>query len=277
MKLAVFTNNNPNQKALVNKICKVLSVDAVIVSRNVTTGSNKTNKKPFLLKVMRFVFSFPFSSSWKKLNKKYNLAYLQFPCTPLHVVDNINDEKVINYIINSKPNLILVSGTTMVKNCIIEAASKINCTILNLHTGISPYVKGGPNCTNWCLAKNSPHLIGNTIMKLDIGIDSGDIVATERTSLNGDESLYELHMKVMEHAHDLYVRSVLQIIRNGKINAVNQNSVALGDLFLSRDWTIFQIVKAYSNFILFYKKRVNKTELLNNVKLFPIENCVTDI
>jgi len=37
----------------------------------------------------------------------------------------------------------------------------------------------------WCLAKNWLHLIGNTVMWIDPGIDSGDLLSTERTPLDG--------------------------------------------------------------------------------------------
>jgi len=273
MKIAVFTNNNSNQKALVCKMSKVISIDSVFVSKNITPKSNKNKKNQFLLKVIRYIFSYPFSTSWKRLNKKYNLVYPAFPNIPKYSIDNINDDEVVKYIRNSKPNIIVVSGTTMVKDVIIDAASKIGCLILNLHTGISPYIRGGPNCTNWCLAENTPNLIGNTIMKLDIGIDSGDIIVTERTNLNGSESLFDLHWKVMEHAHDLYIRSVLSILKHDEVSAVKQNSVALGTLFISKQWGIRKMVKAYVNYLLFYKKNVTNADFTQDIKLFPIDNC----
>ena len=78
--------------------------------------------------------------------------------------------------------------------------------ILNLHTGISPYIKGGPNCTNWCIATKQFEKIGNTIMWLDKGIDTGELLTTENTKFNStDKSLLKIHMRVMNHAHDLYI------------------------------------------------------------------------
>jgi len=49
-------------------------------------------------------------------------------------------------------------------------------------------------------------VIGNTTMWLDLGIDTGAVIAviaTERTALTGSESLKVRHLKVMDPGHDL--------------------------------------------------------------------------
>jgi methionyl-tRNA formyltransferase len=147
------------------------------------------------------------------------------------------------------PDLTIVSGTNLVGKKVIGASAKI----VNLHTGISPYVKGGPNCTNWCLAKNWFHLIGNTVMWLDSGIDTGRIITTEQTPLDGNETLFELHRKVMRHAHDLYVRAVRQICEGREVPSVPQSEIAAGAVFYNADWTRTAQRAALKNFRENYK------------------------
>jgi methionyl-tRNA formyltransferase len=173
-----------------------------------------------------------------------------------------------------QPHLVIVSGTNLVGTRTIAAAAGAR-GILNLHTGISPYVKGGPNCTNWCLAEGAFHLIGNTIMWLDIGIDSGAIVATEQTPLTGGETLSELHWKVMEHGHDLYVRTVRQIARGEEVPFVPQSSVGEGRTFYAVEWNARRIVQALRNFRRYYspawftskEHQARSTE----IQLFPLD------
>lgn len=50
-------------------------------------------------------------------------------------------------------------------------------------------------------------------MWIDEGIDTGNIITTEQTPLRGNESLFQIHLKVMDHAHDLYLRSI-EVVRN---------------------------------------------------------------
>jgi methionyl-tRNA formyltransferase len=96
--------------------------------------------------------------------------------------------------------------------------------ILNLHTGLSPYVKGGPNSTNWCIANNELYLIGNTIMWIDEGIDPGNIVTTEITEFTGDERLTDVHIKVMDHGHNLYLKAIDNLAQ-GRPSSVDQKTI----------------------------------------------------
>ena len=125
---------------------------------------------------------------------------------------------------------------------------------MNLHTGLSPYVRGGPNCTNWCLATGRPWLIGNTTMWIDEGIDSGDLITTECTPLNGSEGLRDLHRKVMDHAHDLVLRAMSTsdaLDRQGHPQTEIRES---GDLYLTRDWTPLRAFLALCHHRLGYRR-----------------------
>jgi methionyl-tRNA formyltransferase len=132
--------------------------------------------------------------------------------------------------------------------------------ILNLHTGLSPYVKGGPNCTNWCIANQDFHLIGNTIMWIDKGIDTGNILTTEFTLINGNENLSELHLKVMEHAHNLYISAVKFLVK-GKRQSVKQSDIADGVTFYTKQWNLKQKFKLVKNFSQL-KKQFDKGDII---------------
>ena len=159
-------------------------------------------------------------------------------------VENINSQAAIDFAVTQAPDFVAVSGTRMIKSKLLDQATG---KILNLHTGLSPYIKGGPNCTNWCLAEQKIHLIGNTVMWIDEGIDSGNLIGTEFTPLQGNETLDELHIKVMQHAHDLYVRCIDKAIR-GEARSVDQKSICEGTTYYSRQWTPKKIRSAVQNF-----------------------------
>jgi len=269
MKTIIFTNSNPNQIALVNKIYNNIDIEAIVVSKNIIK-KKKINKVSIYKKVLEALIGLPFRTSWNKIQKKYKNNFSTFPKIQLYEVNNINDELTETIIKEINPSLIIVSGTNLIKNNIINATNN-KCLIMNLHTGISPYVKGGPNCTNWCLANSEFHLIGNTIMELDIGIDSGKIITTEQTILDGDESLFELHWKVMEHAHDLYIRAILYYMQNDNIKKIKQNDITKGNIYYTKNWTIKQKIKAFINYILFYKKSFKKSVLSTKIKTFSLK------
>ena len=98
-------------------------------------------------------------------------------------------------------------------------------------------------------------LIGNTVMWIDEGIDSGNLVATEQTPLDGTETLTGLHIKVMVHAHDLMVRCAAHFVAGNPLPNVPQRNLGSGRLYLSRHWNALATAKAVRNFYLRYRGR----------------------
>jgi len=156
------------------------------------------------------------------------------------------------------PDLVLVSGSDLLKR---ETIERFATKVMNLHTGISPYIKGGPNCTNWALALGEFDLIGNTVMWIDAGIDSGAIIATERTRLDGGEALGELHLKVMDHAHDLYRRAIEAFVAGVRLPSVPQAEMSVGRLFLNRQWDGVTMMRAILNHRFRYRPFVPRAEI----------------
>src|SRR5205814_4677043 len=197
----------------------------------------------FLNRVEGRLVGRPFVRVWKQLMERYRAEFPGFPPASRAEVGNVNDQQTLETIAQFAPDLVVVSGTNLVGRAVIEAAQR-HGGIVNLHTGISPYVKGSPNCTNWCLATGQFEKIGNTVMWLDPGIDSGDLIATERTPLDGRESLHDLHWKVMEHGHDLYRRCVEAIAGGRPVARVPQRSIAEGHTYYRADWSALPMIAA---------------------------------
>ena len=202
--------------------------------------------------------------SWKRLQQYYQQRFTSWPGVPLLKVTNINNDETAEFTKNLQPRLIAVSGTSLVKKKLIELLAP--SPIINLHTGLSPYVKGGPNCTNWCIANNDWHLIGNTIMWLNAGIDSGNIITSERVSARELPDLFEVQKKVMEHAHDLYLRAIDYLIHSRPpYNSVTQESIGKGNLFLTKMWTATQRKKLLKNWR--HRKNYDETKPAVTIQL----------
>ena len=204
-------------------------------------------------------------TAWLKLNRHYDRLFPAWPSIPTSIHTSANADSLAALIELERPDLILVSGTDLLSARTIE---RFKTRIMNLHTGISPYIRGGPNCTNWALALGEFDLIGNTVMWIDPGIDSGALIATERTPLNGRETLIDLHLKVMDHAHDLFCRAVVSYRSGTMFEAVPQSEIAKGRLILSRDWTAGAMVRAVLN----HKLRYRPFTVRQDLRLVPLDN-----
>jgi hypothetical protein len=239
MKIIMLIGKGANQKALANRMHATVPLAAVAL-----VDIPKKGKGPRLTtRITSASVGLPLKNAWNKLFQHYDHLYRELPPVPTSVHEGVNSLSVMSLVENIQPDLVVVSGTDLLREPLISKAK-----IINLHTGISPHIKGGPNCTNWALAIGEFGLIGNTIMWLDAGIDSGNLIATERTPLTGRESLYDLHLKVMDHAHDMCCRCVKLYVDGIELNSVPQAELGSGRLFLTKHWTAKTIAAAVFNF-----------------------------
>jgi folate-dependent phosphoribosylglycinamide formyltransferase PurN len=247
-KIVIWCGSGPNQKALANKIAQRYEIAGMIIESKTDGGKKaKLSELPGLL-LDRLHFR-KIYGAWKYLMAFYTTRFPDWPSVPVLKTGSINTTESLDFTEKLLPDLIIVSGTTLIKEPLLNTNVKIG--IINLHTGLSPFVKGGPNCTNWCIANNTWEYVGNTIMWLNAGIDSGNIITSEAIDIRNEISLKEAHIKVMEHAHDLYLRTIEYLLNNEPpFQSVSQSEIAKGELYLNRMWTAGkrnQLLKNWKN------------------------------
>jgi methionyl-tRNA formyltransferase len=255
MKIVLWIGNESNQKALANKIHELFPLAGIV------TETRKSSTKITIAKIIEKLFDMLFLSSipaaWLGMKKFYEKKYISYPDVNNLDVENINSDAVYTFTKQINPDIIVVSGTRLIKEKLLSLTPAIG--IINLHTGLSPYIKGAPNCTNWCIATNQFHLIGNTVMWIDKGIDSGNIITTELTGFDGNETLLEVHIKVMEHAHALYLKAIDKLTKGSRSN-IKQESIVKGKTYYNKQWNIKQKLALKRNFKKFSEK-INSSEV----------------
>ena len=231
--ILLWCDGGANQRALAHKVASRFEL-AGVVSENRAVTRRLISKRTARRLVEKLLFG-EVDECWRRLLARYRERFPEFPDVETLTVENINCAETEELVNRSGAELVLVSGTRLVRERLLSLP--IEKRILNLHTRLSPYVKGGPNCTNWCLSEGNFHLIGNTVMWIDAGIDSGNIVTTERVPLAGDETLDEIHWKVMEHAHQLYLDAVALLVNAPEIcPSIRQESLGEGTTYYARSW-----------------------------------------
>lgn len=92
--------------------------------------------------------------------------------------------------------------------------------IINVHGSLLPKYRGATPIQS-CLI-NGEEKTGITIMKTDVGIDTGDIILTQECDINKDDTYETLSKKLSSIGASLCVNA-LNLIQNGKANFVKQN------------------------------------------------------
>ncbi len=193
-------------------------------------------------------------------------SYKNFPTENLFQVDFINNPSAFDFIKNQEFDIIVVSGTMLVKAPIIELKPKYG--IINLHTGLSPYFNGGPSCTFWCLYENKLDYIGSTVMFIDQGIDSGKIILSDTIDIEKTDSHESLEFKAIDLGNKLIIRSLMKLKKEPNFKGVEQKLIGKGKTYFSKDFTPKKRIKV---------KKLIKNGLIKNyikgedtIKTFPI-------
>ena len=233
-KIVLWCGDAPNQRALANKIAERFGLCGIVIDKKRT--QNKTPRwKKVPAALQDRIFFRKINDAWAFLQHQYDRQFPQWPGVDTIAADSINSDEAYNFSKHHEPDLIVVSGTALVKKKMFSVNPSIG--IINLHTGLSPYIKGGPNCTNWCISTGQFEKIGNTIMWINEGIDSGNIITTETTPLNGAGSLRDVQWKVMEHAHALYLKAIYYLLHfSPPYNSIPQKQITKGTLYLTKMW-----------------------------------------
>ena len=101
-------------------------------------------------------------------------------------VASVNDEKVHTLLSDAKPDLVVVSGTSIIGKRILRACP----CMVNLHAGITPLYRGAHGGI-WAVIQKDFENVGVTIHEIDEGIDTGRILKQVRIATDpcGDSIL----------------------------------------------------------------------------------------
>lgn len=87
-------------------------------------------------------------------------------------VDTVNDAVVAEILSQTRPDVVLVNGTRIIRERTLAAAG---CPVINIHAGITPQYRG-VHGGYWALRTGDGENFGVTIHLVDRGVDTGDVL-----------------------------------------------------------------------------------------------------
>lgn len=246
LRVVLLTSESPWQRALANRLARddALTLVGVVVQAIPGTSRWGWIRKAITRQPRLLAKKIAMSLFFRRVLDEIATAELrwfedagravEWPDVSVLRVADINGQEVVRFLEGLGPDVGAVSGTRMIRESIF--AVRPPHLLLNLHTGLSPYYKGGPNCTLWALSRGEPGMVGATVHVLDPGIDSGAVLLTEFTPLEGTDTLGDAVSRTVAHGHDLYVR-VLRAIGAGHVPiGLSQDTLGAGRTFYTREW-----------------------------------------
>jgi methionyl-tRNA formyltransferase len=118
--------------------------------------------------------------------------------------ERARNEDFIQSLAALKPDLIAVAAYGQILPQTILDLPRFGC--LNVHTSLLPKYRGAAPI-QWALL-NDEQETGVTIMKMDAGMDTGDILAQERTPIAAEDNSETLHDRLAQIGARLLVRTI---------------------------------------------------------------------
>lgn len=139
------------------------------------------------------------SSPVKELAEEYGLLVLQ--------PERVRDETFLQIFRGLNPDLVVVAAFGQILPGEILERPKLGC--LNVHPSLLPKYRGAAPL-NWSLIRGEK-TTGVTIMMMDAGVDTGDIILQEETAVGEGETCDCLHDRLAGMGANLLLEAVRQI------------------------------------------------------------------
>ena len=152
-----------------------------------------------------------------------------------------NDLVEVDAMRQLRPDVVLVFGTGLLKQPLIDAFAG---NIINIHLVLSPHYRGaGTNF--WPLVNREPEYCGATIHFLDIGVDSGPIIAHVRPELRADDGPHDIGNKTIVAAADALATAAIAHTAS-PLTGVGQSGE--GRVYKRADFSAQAVRRLYENF-----------------------------
>ena len=203
MKIVILTSNSLRHKFLANTLSSYCD-DALIISeckpQNLSFNDSKELteiENHFLLRDETEKSFFP--------NDNYFI-----PKTLPILYKEVNSEYIYEIIKSFKPDAMFVFGSSIIREPLISLLPPGH--IINLHLGLSPYYRGsGTNF--WPFVNSELEYLGSTILHLDAGIDTGDILFQKEVTFSDEENTFEKTYNRLKYEIEiLFMEDVLRKI-----------------------------------------------------------------
>ena len=237
MKIVILTSNSLRHKFLANTLSQYCEDTLIISECKPQTLSFEDSKnlteieKHFLLRDETEKSFFP--------NDNYFI-----PKTLPVVYKEVNSNYVYDTIKKFKPDAMFVFGSSIIREPLISLLPP--GSIINLHLGISPYYRGsGTNF--WPFVNNELSFVGATILHLDPGIDTGDIVTHVRSIIEKNDDVHSIGCKVIRKGSEIMIKILDKIKEGHSINREKQWKVSSERYYRMKDFDEKSLKKYHEN------------------------------
>jgi methionyl-tRNA formyltransferase len=123
-------------------------------------------------------------------------------------VDNLNSDEAIAKIRLLRPKTVFVASTGILRKPLLDACG---CPVVNYHSGINPAYRG-INGGYFALANDEPENFGVTLHLVDLGVDTGPVLATNRVPVADNDNMQTYMTLLAAKSQALVVDTMAKVL-----------------------------------------------------------------
>ena len=228
MKIVVFTSNAVRHRFLANSLSKKAD-DCLVVSECKPGDQTGDNEYGIESKIVAEHF-----------RKRYETEKIFFPGNAFFegkIIPLLRNEASSPHVCDTvkkfHPDLMLAFGSSLIKEPLLSLLKPGR--FVNLHLGISPYYRGhGTNF--WPFVNKELEFVGSTLLHIDAGVDTGDIIAHVRPKIEIGDNVHTVGCKVIKSSAESLVKIMETVEAGGELKRVKQFEVKNAKYYKRKDF-----------------------------------------
>lgn len=162
------------------------------------------------------------SGRGKKLKKSEVKETAEQLNIPVFQPDKIKKPENIEELKKYNPDVIVVVAYGQILNKEILNMPKYGC--INVHASLLPKLRGAAPL-NWAIINGDTHT-GVTTMKMDVGLDTGDMLLKSQVEIHENMNVGELHDILMEKGAELLIETLEKLEKNELVPQRQDESIS---------------------------------------------------
>lgn len=228
MKVVFLCRDSVAAIYVANVLAREGLIDAIVLERGTAARKRKLRrllKKTPAWKLPIAALDVLALTAYAKLCTRYLIKHLLRPNgyshypTATDAVDDANDDRCIDILKSHEPDVLLVLGTSILKEPLLSLPCK---HLLNIHGGIVPGYRN-VHSDFWAFRNGDHQHVGTSILHLDRGIDSGDVALQDSLDIDAQDNIFTIKKKNLELSAQLAVQALRQAA-SGTLARETQNA-----------------------------------------------------
>jgi phosphoribosylglycinamide formyltransferase 1 len=227
-KIALITGPGLNHRYFVNRLNREFPIECVFVEEVIYPSF--TAESPRHQEAWEWFFrrrreyeenTFADSESWTQKN--------QPPYIPI-LTGQLNSTDTLKILQARQPEIIILFGTGLIGRKIMD---RFPNRIINLHVGLSGEYRGS-SCNFWPIYDGRLDCLGATLLKINAGIDTGEVLAQATIDIEEGDTEQSLMGKSLILGMDLTIQVLRRWFKGNKTTLPLERN---GKLFQKKDFT----------------------------------------